>query len=518
MAPKRMLKSIPQIGQAGIVRDLSSHELPINAWTDGSNIRFLNGLVQPFYGHGRIYEPPSVIPLHVVPVTISGARYWIYAGTGKIYCVNGSTHTDLTRGAGGDYTGVANKWTSTVFGGIPILNDGSGANYPQSWDLNIANNFGDLTNWPANLYCKSIRAYKNYLVALNITKTATNYPYLVRWSHPADPGAVPSSWDITDATKDCGETDLAEGQDVIVDGLQLRDSFVIYKESSAWLMTFVGGQYVMNFRKITAQGGMLAKNCVAGFKGMHCVLTADDVVVHDGDSMHSVIDAQARRHLFASIDSSYVDKCFLFANPYLNEIYICYPESGASIPNMALVWNWQEDTVAFRDMPNIHHANTGLIEGGLTDSWDSDSATWDSDTTSWGQALFTPDAVRVMMASNDTHLYLLDSQALFDGTQPDAFIERRGLALDNTERLKLVKRIRPRIYGQDGTTVLVSVGYADDPYEDPTYTQMTYTIGTTVTCDCLVKGRYIAIKIESGTAVQWRLDSLDIEYEYGGKW
>lgn len=136
-----------------------------------------------------------------------------------------------------------NQWTGTSLSGIPILNVGDTSKYPMTWDLNTANKFVDLANWPANQYCKSLRAFKNYLVALHVKKGATIYPFMVKWSSPADPGAVPATWDASDATNDAGETDLAEGGDVIVDGLQLRDCFMIYKESSCWRMDFTGGPY-----------------------------------------------------------------------------------------------------------------------------------------------------------------------------------------------------------------------------------------------------------------------------------
>jgi hypothetical protein len=65
----------------------------------------------------------------------------------------------------------------------------------------------------------------------------------------------------------------------------------------------------------------------------------------------------------------------------------------------------------------------------------------------------------------------------------------------------------------------VLVGSGDDPYADPTYADaMTFTIGSTISCDCFVTGRYLAIRIESATAYQWRLDSFEIEYEIRGDW
>ncbi len=121
-----MMIPVKNVGQIGVNKDLSEHEMPINAWTDANNIRFIDGTAIQQYGHQAIYDPPTVKPYHVLPITVAGAKYLIYAGSGKIYCVNGSTHTDLTRGSGGDYSGTINKWTSTTLSGIPILNDGSG--------------------------------------------------------------------------------------------------------------------------------------------------------------------------------------------------------------------------------------------------------------------------------------------------------------------------------------------------------------------------------------------------------
>ncbi len=512
------IQHVPQTGQYGVNADLSAHELPINAWTDALNIRFLDGSVSAAPGYQQIYDPPSVVPYHVLPVNVAGARYWVYAGSGKIYAVNGTTHTDLTRGSGGDYTGSGNGWTSCSLSGIPILNAGNIIDPPQSWDLNIANNFGALANWPASTYAKVMRSFKNYLVALNITKTTTNYPYMVKWSHAADPGSVPSSWDPTDATKDAGEYDLATGGDIIVDGAVLRSSLMIYKQQSVWRMDYVGGQFVFRFDQVLGTSGSLTRNCIAELDGLHFVVTGSDIIVHDGQSATSVLDKQSRRHFFASLDGDAYDKTFVVKNPYVNEILVCYAESGATVPNRALVWNYVDKTLTFRDMPNVHHANIGLLESGLTGTWATDGGSWASDTTLWGQVDFTPDAARVVLASADTKLHLLDDSTEANGVQQTAYVERRGLVFGAPESRKLVKSIRPRIYGTDGETVVISVGYGNTPYEDPTYTDYTFTIGTDIAAYCLVDGRYIAIKFASGTAQSWRLDSYDVDYELTGAW
>lgn len=516
-----MLVRIPNAGAVGVNRDLSAHELPPNAWTDAKNIRFLDGMAYQFYGHGEVYNSPSFAPQHVIPCNVSGSRYWIYTTAGKTFAVTISggvaVHTDITHLT--PRTGVVNQWSSTLLSGIPILNSGDTANVPMSWNLNLGNKFVDLANWPANTYCKALRAFRNYLVALNVTKAGTNYPFMVKWSHPADPGSVPASWDQTDATKDAGEFDLAEGHDPIVDGLQLRDAFMIYKEGSCWRMDFTGGAYVFRFSKVLGTSGALNRNCIVEVDGFHVVLTGSDVIVHDGQQANSVLDKQTRRYLFQNIDVNGASQCFVFKNPFFNEVFVCYPSIGSASCNMAMVWNYKDRTVSFRDIPNLNHANFGPVDNGLTGNWAQDSAPWDSDLTLWDGPDFVPSTARTILASANTKLYMMDSSSSFDGAIPSAYLERRGLSFDAPEQIKLVRGIRPRIVGNTGQTVNIKIGASDDPYADPTWgPTMTHTIGQTVADDCLVSGRYIAVRFETGSAYQWRLDSFDIDVEVAGQW
>ncbi|MBP9871634.1 MAG: hypothetical protein KBC53_09095 [Nitrosomonas sp.] len=520
-----MIVRVPNCGQYGVNNDLSQHELPINVWTDAQNIRFLDGYINQVLGYGEVYGTPSITPHHVLPVIIAGARYWIYASLAKIYCTTitagAAVHTNLTRQTAGndvDYTATANSWTSTVLGGVPILNPGNATDVPQFWDLNTANNFAALTNWPASTYCKSMRAYKNSLVALNITKSSTNYPYMIKWSHPAVPGAVPSSWDETDPTLDAGEFDLAEGYDHIIDGLPLGDSLIVYKEASVWRIDYTGGQSIYSTRKVLGTSGAMNRNCIVEIDGYHVVLTNNDIVIHDGTQAISILDKKTRRWFFQHIDVDEFSRCFVFKNPFFNEVSICYPSIGADYCDSAIVYNYVDKTISKRAMPNVHHANYGQVENSLVGTWAGDSDPWSSDLTLWDGPDYVPNYSRVMLASNTPKLYMLDSSSSFAGVIPSAYVERKGLSFGVPEKIKLVKSIKPRITGNVGDTVIVSIGSQDDPYETPTYTTMTHTIGDTVANNCLVAGRYISVKFSTGTAYNWRLDSYDLDIEQIGDW
>ena len=50
----------------------------------------------------------------------------------------------------------------------------NGFDDPQFWALSsgvpsVSNKMADLSNWPASTECKSLRAFRSFLVALNVT-------------------------------------------------------------------------------------------------------------------------------------------------------------------------------------------------------------------------------------------------------------------------------------------------------------------------------------------------------------
>lgn len=513
--------SVKQAGAIGVNKDLSAPELPIGAWTDSLNISFRDGYAWQSYGYSEIYATPPVIPYHVCPVTVAGVRKWIYAGSGKMYTVSAAggtvTHTDITRTVGGDYTATLNSWTSCVLSGVPILNNGVDA--PQAWLL--TGNAAALANWPAGVTCKSLRVYKNSLIAINVTEAGTNYPFMIRWSHPADPGAVPSSWDYTDATKDAGRTDVSDSLGgELVDGLALRDSFMLYAKQAVFRLDYARSAYVYNISKVLGASGAMNKNCIVEIPGgFHLVLGADDVYLHDGTSPASILDKQTRRYLFANLDVDYAGQAFVFKNPWLNSVYICYPEPGNTTCNKALVYNYVDKTCGFQEIPNLNHATNGAMDSSLSQQWSADSLPWDSDVSLWNASDFTPDISRVMLAPNTTKLYQLDASITFNGTNISSYMERRGLHFDAPDKIKTIRGVRPKIFGNVGYTVGVQVGFSDTPYGEVTWADVVpYTIGTTISCDTFASGRYGAIRFLTGTAYNYGVSSYEFDVNLRGGW
>ena len=293
---------------------------------------------------------------------------------------------------------------------------------------------------------------------------------------------------------------------------------MIYKENSVWRLDFTGGAYVHRASKVMGTSGAMNRNCIAEIDGYHIVLTTNDIIMHDGIQANSILDKVTRRWLFKNIDVDQAYQSFVFKNPFFNEVYICFCSIGQTVPGTAIVYNYRDRTVSKRTLPSIHHANFGQVDDSLSGTWAADPDPWSSDLTLWNGGDNVPNTSRVLMAGHDTKLFLLDGSSSFDGAAPSAYLERRGLSFDAPEKIKLIKGVRPRIVGNTGDTVTVKIGSQDDPYDTPTYTTMTHTIGETVRNNCMVAGRYISVRFESGTAYNWRLDSYDLEVDTIGEW
>lgn len=521
-----MLFPVSEVGKHGIVYDVRPHELPKEAWSAGNNVRFRNGFVEKMLGESQLWGSPSVAPYMLAPVYSTSASYWVYCGLGAVYAYDYTSHTDITKVAT-TYAATADEnWTITNFQGLPVLNNS--VDVPQVWTpIDIAQKLTDLTAWDANWTCRVMRAFRQFLVALDVTKSGTRYPQMVKWSHPASVGALPSSWDASDATKDAGEYELADSHGFVQDAHPLRDILVIYKDDTVWGMQYVGGVKVMRFFKIFNDSGVINKRCVTEFmNGKHFVLSQEDVYVHDGQNKVSLADRRTLRWFLSQVDPAKYTRMFVVQVPGSKEVWACAPLGDAQeFCNVAMVWNWQDGSISFRDLDDIAGAREGLVSG-VAATWDPDSETWDADVSGWDLRRSLAAARRVMMARPETtsKLLLADETAAFDTVSMTSYVERSGIPLawkateppDLTSR-KLLRGVWPRIEGTLGGVVRVYVGAQETPEASVTWqSPVNFTIGTDKFVPCLVSGRLLAVKFESVTDIDWRLHGYELDVSKAG--
>lgn len=519
------------LGQYGIISqsDRAPHTLPLNAFSAGLNIRARDGYIEKCFGQEQAFSTPTIAPLHLMPASNTSNYFWTVAGLTKIHCWDGSAYTNVTRQTAGvdvDYAATAvRNWTGGVMGGIAYLNNG--VDKPQFWVPNTANKFADLTNWPANYVAACLRPFRKFLVALDITDSGTRHKHRVLWSHTAASGAVPSSWDVTDPTLDAGQVDILDSDEPVVELTRMRDAAVIYKGDAVHLMQYTGGVDVFKFTPMFDSFGILSRRCAVEYaRGKHAVFALGDLIKHDGQSWASIVDSRMRKWLFNQIDATYYQTSFVAWHPAANEVWFCFPSTGNSTPNKAVVWNYLFDTIGVKEVASAHIRAGNVVVYNSSDAWDLDSGVWDADSSVWGEGTASPAGLRLLSADHaNTQVYRQDATSTNAGTAMTAYAERLSIPVPVTpdgppdmRSRKFISGIYPTILGTVGGQVNVSLGTQETPESPITWLpSRPYIIGTTRQIDCRVNTVLLSIKFESDTAIEWKMPGFELEVTQSGR-
>ena len=411
----------------------------------------------------------------------------------------------------GDYnTTAVGGWNGGVLGGVAILNNG--IDTPQMMGTANAAKMEALSNWDRTTTCQVMRPFKRFLVALDVTESAVRYPFRVKWSHPAEGGTVPVTWDDTDATKDAGYVDLSQSAGFVIDCLPLGDTNIIYKEDSIWSMAFEGGQSIFGFRQLFSDSGILGRHCVKDFNNKHFVVAEDDVFVHDGQTKQSIIDSQMRDELFSSMHPDYKTRTFVAVNREKNEMWVNFvsnTNNTNAFADTAFVYNFRNNSWSRRDLPFVSYIAWGIVEYVSTTNW-SEAGDWDTDSEAWNSPL----KPSLLLASpSATKIYVLGSTQNA-GVSFRAFVEKDNMNLDHPGT-KSIQKLVPRISGTG--SVDFYVGSEMSPHQGTTWKgPYTFTSGTHSEIPVRTTGNYVGVRIESTDDNTWALANLEIHWTPSG--
>lgn len=458
----------------------------------------------------------------------AGSDYWVYTGLTDAYVYDGLGHGDITPTV--PFTGDANnQWNGGSLAGVLVVTNGKDA--PHYWPIGggdmVILPFSPGNSWAAEgITAKIVRPFRNFLVALDITRGGTNYPQLVKWSHPADPGTVPVSWDETDTMLDTGEAPLSEVDGELIDCLPLQDVNMIYKENSTTRMQFIGGVFVFSFRTVFQTLGAIGQNCAVNIpEARQAVLGTEDIVVHNGQQAQSIADSRVRKNLFSSIASDVYKNAFVTTNPAFQEVWFCYPESGHTYPNVAWVWNWGTGAWSKRALGHpviLVPRSTNLTPTSLV--WDGAVARWEESFKVWDVVESSRPSINIFGA------YPLDTKLKMPDNPIEApigsWVERQGIGIPiksgeapDISLRKFMRAVWPRINGATGAWIRIHVGYQENVNTPAVYTEIVdFQIGVDVKVDCRVSGRMFALKFESITNAAWKLYGYDLEVEISGRY
>lgn len=523
---------VRDLGSVGVITDVAPYNIPINGFTTAINVRFDEGKVTRAPVYRTVEDSLGFTPRFVFGITPATGydRVIMASDAFSIREYASGTITDRS----GSITGSSDPrpFTGTQLADVTYLNR---EDRVPVYRVATGTNFADLTNWDANWRAGALRSYGDFLLGLKMTESSTNYPNRVRWSNLTTAGAIPDSWDATDTTKSAGFNDLVQMKTAIVDGAPLGSNFVIYSSDQVWLMEFVGGTFIFNFRKLF-NAGLINQNCVVEVEGKHYVFDNEDIYVHDTTTRQSICDERTKNFIFQSLNTQKSDVCFVQHNPNLNEIYFCYlsGDEHVSFPNAtrcnrAAVYNYRTNTWSFMDLPNIssgsianvNSVNTYATATNLTyqlvggsyydqeDNFNRHVIQVGEDQTADG---ITSDKLYAIdLADRGALTFQIDVEA----TKPP-ILERIGMDLDEAgsavSNYVVVTRLFPQAdtVNTSDTTLNFQFGASDIPRNTPTYGSIVvFDIANQHKIDSRAAGRYLSYKVT--------LDSDDYkDFEWSG--
>tara|TARA_R110000765_G_scaffold94287_1_gene177852 strand:- start:410 stop:1543 length:1134 start_codon:yes stop_codon:yes gene_type:complete len=371
-----------------------------------------------------------------------------------------------------------------------------------------------------------MRAFRSFLVALNITTDGVNFPRVVKWSTEAATQSIPTSWNETLSTVDAGEFELADTKGDILDGLQLRDSFMIYKEDAVYSMTFVGTPFIFSFRQLSPTIGAISKNCVAEFDGGHAIFGKGNFYINDGQRIKPILPMKLKEYVFQSIDGAQTNKCFVVADYGRTEILFCFTADGAasSEPNKAVVWNYITNTFTIRDIPDLAHIGYGNVGNPIrATTWAATTETWETITGPWTMSYDLQDKVLLFADPSNTKLYRDNSGNKNNTTFMTSYIERSGLTMneqgqpDHTS-VKRISAIWPKMSVSSDNSINVYLGTSMSTEEGITWNApTTFNPNTQSKVSVRGTGKLYAVKFESTTDMDWELDGYAIDVKTVGQ-
>lgn len=516
-----MILSFNQLASAGLIKDTNNELLPTEpfVWTEAINVRFKDGSVRKINGSESVFTTP-IVPYYAAYISDNQHDYIVIAGQTKIYSYYSGAWTDITNVVA-DYNPSANNWQFTVINTFPVFNNT--VDVPQVWSPALPGTpLINLPEWPVDTRCGIMRSFKAYLIAGNIKDNATMYPTRVWWSGSALPGALPTSWDVTDPTEDAGYTDLSDTPGAIVDMKILGDNLIIYKQRAVYMMYYVGGNNIFSIKQIFNNIGTISKDCICEVKGQHLVITMDDIIMTDGNSYKSIVDGRLRQTIFNSINLNASMNCHVVPNYKQSEVWICVPTTG-TYTTLVYIFNYETSTWTTRSVSATPCIATMPLDI-------STAATFNASTSTYNSANYIYDLSQyykskyfmTMVDTANNRLLLLDSTSNTEvGTNMTVTIERKNIKLAEDESIKIVKRIWPKMTKLSGTSDIVNFYIGTQLTRNGTISwsaAMPFNITTGDKLDFFATGRWLSIRIESTTDIDWTIENFELDVVSGGKW
>jgi hypothetical protein len=393
----------------GLITDVPAHALPQGAWNDCLNVRVKDGSVQgvnsfedSFTVHSNY---SSSKPVAITQWTPAGSSYLNIAyiiksehisdaeGKGRVFVYNTGTQvTEEITDATLSFL-IDDKYPPQlfVFNGLLICNPGTGMPTYITAGSTTNGNLAVLPGWEemaGTQYARIIRPFKNRLIAMSFFDDKGTESLSDDVSHPVDlawsshitalDSLSGASWQAS-TTNTAGDAFLTQTSGRILDGGQLGEFFIAYKTDAVVRVYETGDSFILGFDSIFEDDGIYSTRCFANIgDSQHLVIGNYGVYLHDGQSQRQdIAKGVFQDTMFDMVKGSDKDRSFTFHQTRDKEVWFCFRETGTTGAgcNKAFVFNYQNQAVHIRSLPDISDLYETEIDGQLAIYAAADSST-----------------------------------------------------------------------------------------------------------------------------------------------
>ena len=352
--------------------------------------------------------------------------------------------------------------------------------------------------------CGVIRAYKNLLVAGNLTEyDNTNTTIIrrlagvVRTSDVAAPGAVPANWNPFAAGTNTADEFTLSSTGTVQDMAELQGRMYIYTNSSIHSLEQTGSSTIpFSFSTVTDSYGAQTMEAVQEYDGQHFVVGSNDVYIFGGHpgSIKSVADGRVRRYLIDNLNKAQEQKLFILRYQSKDELWICYPKGSSTTVNECLIWNYRLNNWTIRRM------NSTISSGDIAPYANNPNE-------------------RIPVFSYGTEIMYADkTYSLANSTAYESFVERRRLAMSPEFDTETLSTIAMKVEGNSAVLTMYVKGsnYPGDNVSPTTGVSNTFTVASDYKIDIKESGRFLNYKLTETATNEWNVSGLQYEILKGG--
>ena len=352
--------------------------------------------------------------------------------------------------------------------------------------------------------CGVIRAYKNLLVAGNLTEYDNTNTVIVRrlagvvrTSDVAAPGAVPANWNPFAAGTNTADEFTLSSTGTVQDMAELQGRMYIYTNNSIHSLEQTGSSTIpFSFSTVTDSYGAQTIEAVQEYDGQHFVVGSNDIYVFGGHpgSIKSVADGRVRRYLIDNLNKAQEQKLFILRYQSKDELWICYPKGSSTTINECLIWNYRLNNWTIRRM------NSTITSGDITP--------YDNNPNE-----------RVPLFAYGTELMYGDkTYSLVDSTAYESFVERRRLAMSPEFDTETLSTIAMKVEGANATLTMYVKGsnYPGDNVNPTTGVTNNFVVASDYKIDIKESGRFLNYKLTETATNEWNVSGLQYEILKGG--